>query len=709
MTNKEDIKDCLKKNYLPYAVSVIVSRALPNIDGFKPSHVKLLYTMYKMGLLKGNRTKSANIVGQTMKLNPHGDGAIYETLVRLTKGNESLNIPFVDSKGNFGKVYSRDMAYAASRYTEAKLMPIAKELFGSIEKNVVDMADSYDGKMKEPTILPVTYPNILTNVNIGVAVGISSNICSFNLNELCDYTINILQNNKNNYLVPDFSTGGELIYSEDIIKDINDNGRGSVKIRAKYKYNEKNNCIEITEIPYTTTVEAIIDKIEELVKLGRIKEIADVRDETDLSGLKLAIDLKKNINVDTLMGKLFKMTPLEDSFSCNFNILINGYPKLLGVKSIIDEWLKFRKECIKREMEYDIKSLEKEYNKLKGLEIILTDLDKAISIIRSSKTEPEAMNKLIEYFNLNQEQVEHICTIKLINMNDEWIHNEISKLNEIDGNLNRMREDVSSDKYYTNTIISQLEYVKSKYGQPRRTTIVYEDEVKEIKKDDLIEDYNTTLTLSKEGYFKKLLRFTGVDSQKIKDGDSIIQVEQSNNKNRIMFLTDKGNGYMVKLCDIDTCQGSTLGTYLPNVIGCDKDESIIYMFNLSETGYMIFGFSNGKIAKVNCSSYITNNKKLTKCFNMDSKLLFCKYIEKDIDITMISDIDKCVIVNTQNINSKGSRSTQGVMCQDSKDNSVTVKIFECSDSLDSEVKDYYFRPKHGVGCFIKKEHVDLFK
>lgn len=703
---EQDIKKCLFEHYLPYAVSVITERAIVEIDGLKCSHRKLLYTMYKMGLLNGSRTKCANIVGQTMGLNPHGDSAIYETLVRLTKDNESLNIPFINSKGNFGKVFSRDMAYAASRYTEAKLSDISKELFKGIDNEAVDMVDNYDNTKKEPTLLPVTFPSIICNVNQGIAVGISSNICSFNINEVIDYTIDTINNKCTNILTPDFSTGGYYIYNDSELKSINQYGRGSISVRAKYKFDKQANCIDIYEIPYTTTVEAIIDKIEELVKNGKIKEIADVRDESDLSGLKLTIDLKRNIDADNFMLKLFKMTPLEDKFSCNFNILIDGYPKLLGVKSIVEEWIKFRQTCIQREYAYDIKQFTQELNKLKGLSIILSSLDKAIQIIRKSKSEQEAIDNLILEFSINQEQAEYISSIKLINMNEQWINNKVSRISELESKIIEYNSIISDDNKINEIIISQLEYVKKTYGQPRKTTIIYQDDIVEVKKDDLIEDYNCQIVVT-NNYIKKTLKYS--DSQKLKDGDKVLQQFQSNNKNKLLLITDKCNGYMIKVSDLDSATPSTLGQYLYNIAPMDKDENVIYCMNMCDNGYLLIGFENGKVAKIDAKSYSTNNKKVTNVYNQDSPIVFIKYIEKETRVGLISSIDKLVVYNTSNINSKGSKKTQGVNIQKSKNDSYVVKMFDESDvEIEDGVLDYYEVKQAGTGCYIKKEHKEIF-
>jgi DNA gyrase subunit A len=693
---KQDIKDCLRNNYLPYAVSMIVDRAIVSIDGMKPSYVKLLYTMYKMGLNKSSRTKSANIVGQTMKLNPHGDQAIYETMVRLTKGYGALNIPYVDSKGNFGKVYSRDMAYAASRYTEAKLMPIAEELFKGIEENAVDMVDNYDGKLKEPSMLPVTFPTILSNVSMGIAVGIASNICSFNLDELCDYTIDYLNGENPNNLIPDFSTGGELILENDVIENINSNGRGSIKVRSKYIYDKENSCIDVTEIPYTTTVEAIIDKIEVLVKEGKLKEITDVRDETDLSGLKLTIDIKKNVDADFVMQKLFKLTSLQDTFSCNFNVLIDEKPKLLGVKQIIQEWVKFRKQCLKRELQYDIQQLQLIQNELLGLQIILQDLDKAISLIRSSKSEKEAIDKLREFFNLNDKQLEYVIKIRMVNMNQEWLTSKINKLTEVNKQLRVNLDNLESDSYYVSTIISQLQDVKKKYGQPRRTTIIQPEETVSIKQNELIEDYNCQIVLTKENYLKKTLRYS--DNQKLKDGDTVMQQIPSSNKAKLLFFTDKDSCYYLNVWDIDSTQPSNLGNFLPSLLQL-QDEKVIYVVSTVDfKGHIMFAFENGKVAKIPLSSYETktNRSKVINAYNTDSKLVSINYIDKDVDFMAVSSIDKLLVVNTSQINAKASKTSQGIQLLKSKNDSVMVEF----KPVDIDNVEYYRGSPNQIGKYL---------
>lgn len=695
---KQDIKDCLRENYLPYAVSMIVDRALVSIDGMKPSYIKLLYTMYKMGLIKSSRTKSANIVGQTMKLNPHGDQAIYETMVRLTKGYEALNIPYVDSKGNFGKVYSRDMAYAASRYTEAKLMPITEELFKGIEENAVDMVDNYDGKLKEPAMLPVTFPTILSNASMGIAVGIASNICSFNLNELCDYTISYLNNDTPSNLVPDFSTGGELLLDNDVIENINSNGKGSIKVRSKYTYDKENSCIDITEIPYTTTVEAIIDKIELLVKDGKLKEITDVRDETDLSGLKLTIDIKKNADADLVMQKLFKLTSLQDTFSCNFNVLIDGKPKLLGVKQIIQEWIKFRKQCLKRELQYDIEQLKSIQNELLGLQIILQDLDKAISLIRSSKSEKEAIDKLRESFNFNDKQIEYIIKIRMVNMNQEWLTSKINKLTEVNKQLEVNMGNLESDSYYTSTIISQLQNVKKKYGQPRRTNIVHPEETVSIKQNELIEDYNCQIVLTKENYLKKTLRYS--ENQKLKDGDTVLQQIPSTNKSKLLLFTDKANCYYLNVWDIDSTQPSNLGNFLPTMLQL-QDERVIYTVSTTDfKGYVMFAFENGRVAKIPLTSYETktNRSKIINAYNTDSKLISINYIDKDMDFMAVSSIDKVLVVNTSQINSKTYKTSQGVIVLKSKKDSIMTEF----KPVDIDNVEYYRGSPNQVGKYLVK-------
>ena len=573
------ITDTLRENYMPYAMSVIVSRAIPEIDGFKPSHRKLLYTMYKMGLLNGNRTKSANIVGQTMKLNPHGDAAIYETMVRLTRGNEALLTPFVDSKGNFGKVYSRDMAFAAPRYTEAKLDGICAELFRDIDTDAVDFVDNYDGEMKEPTLLPTTFPNILVSANTGIAVGMASNFCGFNLEEVCRTTIECIRNPEHDILstmpAPDFTTGGELIYDESEMRAIYESGRGSFKVRAKWQYDKKENLIEVTEIPYTTTIEAIIDKIAELVKTGKVREIADVRDETDLSGLKIAIDLKRGTDPEKLMARLMKLTTLQDSFSCNFNVLIGGMPRVLGVQQILEEWTSWRTECVRRRVFFELGKKKDKLHLLLGLRRILLDIDKAIAIIRSTEEDAKVIPNLMEGFDIDQIQAEFIADIRLRNINKEYILKRTQETEALENEIKKLEEIVKSKTKIRNIIVKELEQVIKKYPSERRTRIVRADKVTEFAEEDHIEDYPVLLFMTREGYFKKITPQSWRMSQdhKLKEGDEVVWSIEATNKSEIIFFTSMQQAYKARLYDFDDSKASVLGDYLPAKLGMDEGET----------------------------------------------------------------------------------------------------------------------------------------
>lgn len=665
----QNISETLETNYMPYAMSVIVSRALPEIDGFKPSHRKLLYTMYKMGLLKGARTKSANIVGQTMKLNPHGDSAIYETMVRLTKGNGALNIPFVDSKGNFGKVYSRDMAYAASRYTEAKLSEICEEIFKDIEENAVAFVDNYDGKMKEPTMFPVTFPTILTNPNQGIAVGMASNICGFNLVEVCNATIGYLKSEEmvvSDYiLAPDFPTAGILLYNKEEMENILATGRGSFKVRSIYTYDKKENCIEITEIPYTTTVEAIIDKIEELVKTGKIREVSDVRDETDLSGLKLTIDLKRGMDPEMLMGKLFKMTPLEDSFSCNFNILIEGMPKVMGVKEIISEWCRFRKACMISKYSYSIEKMQKRYHLLLGLKQILLDIDKAIDIIRHTEKESAVIPNLMKSFNITELQADYVAEIKLRHLNKQYIINTLKDLDTLEKEIARLTEMIKDEHKLKKVIIEELTKTKKKYGIPRCTKILEDHHVPNISYEVLVEDYKVKIFFTDHQYLKKIslasLRSSG--EQKIKEDDNIIQELEGSNKSDVLFFSNKCNVYKMKLYEIEDCKASQFGSYVPNILDLESDESIIYTHvTIDYLGYMFFGFENGKVAKIPLQAYETktNRKKLVKAYASAIPCVGMAYGTEESHIKLERTDGRGAIVPTSLILEKQKRDSQGV-------------------------------------------------
>lgn len=709
---EQKIIETLEKNYMPYAMSVIVSRAIPEIDGFKPSHRKLLYTMYKMGLLTGGRTKSANIVGQTMKLNPHGDGPIYETMVRLTKSNGALLHPYIDSKGNFGKQYSKDMKYAAPRYTEAKLDKICEELFRDLDKNTVEFVDNYDGTMKEPTLLPTTFPNILVNPNQGIAVGMASNICSFNLKEVCEATIEYIQDEDvdiGKYLkAPDFSTGGQLIYNEKEMAEIYKTGKGSFKLRASYKYDRENSCIEIYEIPYTTTTEAIIDAIIDLVKGGKIKDITDVRDETDLEGLKITIDIRKNADPDALMNKLYKLTPLQDSFSCNFNILINGRPKVMGVKAILREWTDFRINCIKRQLLFDIDRKSEKLHLLYGLRNILLDIDKAIRIIRETELESEVVPNLMKGFGIDQVQAEYIAEIKLRNLNREYILNRVDEVGSLEKEINELKETYSDEGKIKKIIIKQLKEVAKKYEQPRRTQIVYDDEIEEITPDLLIEDYNLKLFLTEQNYLKKiaLTSLRANPEHKLKDDDRIIQEVETHNKADLLLFSSKQTVYKLKIYEINDCKASSLGEYLPNLLEMDEDEKILYMVATDDyKGYLLFSFENGKVAKIDLASYATktNRKKLANAYSDLSPLVNIMHIIEDMDLVAFSSINKALVFNTSAINSKTTRNSQGVQVLKSKKGSIMTAVKPLSQ-VNFKDPDYY-RTQNipAVGCYIKSE------
>ncbi len=666
---RQNITETLESNYMPYAMSVIVSRALPEIDGFKPSHRKLLYTMYKMNLLKSARTKSANIVGQTMKLNPHGDGAIYETMVRLTKGNGALNTPFIDSKGNFGKVYSRDMAYAASRYTEAKLSDICTELFKEIEEDAVDYIDNYDSTMKEPVLLPVTFPNILVNPNQGIAVGMANNICSFNLKEICEATIAYLKNEKadlHHYiLAPDFPTGGIFLYHEEEMREILNTGRGSFKVRSKYIYDKKENCIEITEIPYTTTIESIIDKIEELVKTGKIKEISDVRDETDLQGLKITIDLKRNTDPDVLMEKLFKLTTLQDSFSCNFNILIDGMPKVMGVREILSEWCRFRQKCLVRKYNYNIDKMEKKHHLLLGLKKILLDIDKAIEIVRNTEKEKEVVPNLMLTFDISEMQAEYVAEIKLRHLNKQYILNMLKELESLEEAIAKLKDLIASPEKIKKVIIDELKQTQKKYFTERHTSILKHTEVAMQSPEVFIEDYNVRLFFTDHQYLKKItlvsLRSSG--EQKIKDDDIILQEFDSTNKSDLLLFSNKCNVYKLKLHEIEDSKASQFGVYLPNIVDLEENEQIIAIHTTTDySGYILFGFDTGKVAKIPLLSYETktNRKKLIKAYYSKSKCVGIVYGSEEDYIKLIREDGKAALVQIGMISEKLKRDSSGI-------------------------------------------------
>ena len=668
-TTEQAISETLELNYMPYAMSVIVSRAIPEIDGFKPSHRKLLYTMYKMGLLTGGRTKSANIVGQTMRLNPHGDAAIYETMVRLAKGNETLLHPFVDSKGNFGKVYSRDMAYAAARYTEAKLDPICAEVFKDIDSDTVDMVDNYDATMKEPALLPTTFPNVLVSANQGIAVGMASNICSFNLREVCDTAIALMKNPDHDILEtlpgPDFSTGGELLFDEAATREIYATGRGSFKLRAKWRYVKDGNLIEITEIPYTTATEVIMDKVAELIKAGKIKEIADMRDETDLGGLKLTIDLKRGVDPGKLMQKLFRLTPLQDSFPCNFNILIAGMPRVMGVGEILDEWTAWRTDCVKRRIFFQIQKKEDRLHLLKGLERILLDIDKAIAIIRETELENEVVPNLMIGFGIDEIQANYVAEIKLRNINKEYILKQTRAIDDLEGEIADLRDTLNSPRKLKNVIIKELQAVADKFGQPRRTEILYDAQEVAPEEEDDVPDYGVTVFVSKEGYLKKVtaqsLRMSG--EQKFKEGDSLSFSRETTNRAEFLVFTDRYQCYKSRLSDFDDGKASQLGDYLPQKLGFEPGENLVAMVFCGDyKGFILFFFENGKAAKVPLSAYETktNRKKLTGAYSDKSPLIKAVALDADEQMVVYSTDGRAAIFSTAQLLPKTTRNTQGV-------------------------------------------------
>jgi DNA gyrase subunit A len=709
---EQKIVDTLEQNYMPYAMSVIVSRAIPEIDGFKPSHRKLLFTMYKMGLLTGNRTKSANIVGQTMKLNPHGDMAIYETMVRLTRGYDALLLPFIDSKGNFGKQYSRDMRFAAPRYTEAKLDKICEELFRDLEKNTVDFIDNYDNTLKEPTLLPTTFPNVLVNANQGIAVGMASNFCSFNLQEVCETTIQYITDPEitltKTLKAPDLASGGQLIYNEKELAEIYRTGRGGFKLRAKYRYDRANSCIEIYEIPYTTTSEAIIDDVIELVKSGKIKDINDVRDETDLNGLKITLDIKKSADPDGLMNKLFKLTPLQESFNCNFNVLIHGRPKVLGVKGILDEWLLFRVDCIKRQTLYEIEKMSEKLHLLMGLEKILLDIDRAIKIIRETESENQVIPNLMQGFAIDQPQAEFIAEIKLRNLNREYILNRTSEIKNLQQEIANLKDLHGSDSKIKQLIIKQLREIAKKFGKPRRTELIHEEHIEEITPEHLIEDYNLRLFLTEHNYLKKvpLTSLRANPEQKLKDDDRIMAEVETHNKADLLLFSNKQTVYKIKIYEINDCKASQLGEYLANVLELEPEERIRYMVATDDyRGYLLFGFDNGKMAKIDLTSYATktNRRKLANAYSDMAPLVFFTFMEADLELVAFSSIGKVLIFNTSTINPKTTRDSQGVQVLQGKKGSRMVEVKPLS-GVNLTDPDYY-RTKNipAIGYYIKDE------
>ena len=666
---EQNITDTLETNYMPYAMSIIVSRAIPEIDGFKPSHRKLLYTMYRMGLLTGARTKSANIVGQTMRLNPHGDAAIYDTMVRLSKGYGALLHPFVDSKGNFGKVYSRDMAWAASRYTEAKLAPICAELFRDIDADTVDFVDNYDNSMKEPALLPTTFPNILVSANQGIAVGMASQLCGFNLGEVCDTTIAFLKNPdcriSETLLAPDFPTGGEVLYDPRAIEDIYNTGRGGVKVRGRWRYDKKENLIEVYEIPYTTTSEAIMDKVAELIKAGKIREISDMRDETDLSGLKLTIDLKRGADPDKLMQKLFRATTLQDTASCNFNVLIAGMPRVMGVRELLEEWCAWRTESVKRRIYFILKKRQDKLHLLKGLKRILLDIDKAIRIIRETEKEADVVPNLMIGFGIDQIQAEYVAEIKLRNINREYILKRVEETASLESEIEDLEDTLARPSRIRRILITELEEVRKKYAVPRRTGIVYDCFDEQEAEEEPVDDYPVTIFLSQHGYFKKItpqsLRMSG--EQKFKEDDALRESAEATNAAELMFFTDKAQVYKTRASDFADGKASQLGDYLPARLGMDEGESVVGMVLPGDySGYMVFFFENGKAAKVELSAYKTtsNRRRLTGAYSDKSPLRALLYLKEDREIAVYSTEPRVLIVSTALLGVKSTRTTQGV-------------------------------------------------
>ena len=711
-TTEQAISETLELNYMPYAMSVIVSRAIPEIDGFKPSHRKLLYTMYKMGLLTGGRTKSANIVGQTMRLNPHGDAAIYETMVRLAKGNETLLHPFVDSKGNFGKVYSRDMAYAAARYTEAKLDPICAEVFKDIDSDTVDMVDNYDATMKEPALLPTTFPNVLVSANQGIAVGMASNICSFNLREVCDTAIALMKNPDHDILEtlpgPDFSTGGELLFDEAATREIYATGRGSFKLRAKWRYVKDGNLIEITEIPYTTATEVIMDKVAELIKAGKIKEISDMRDETDLGGLKLTIDLKRGVDPEKLMQKLFRLTPLQDSFPCNFNILIAGMPRVMGVGEILDEWTAWRTDCVKRRIFFQVQKKEDRLHLLKGLERILLDIDKAISIIRETELESEVVPNLMIGFGIDEIQANYVAEIKLRNINKEYILKQTRAIDDLEGEIADLKDTLNSPRKLKNVIIKELQAVADKFGQPRRTEILYDAQETAPEEEDDVPDYGVTVFVSKEGYLKKMtaqsLRMSG--EQKFKEGDSLSFSQETTNRAEFLVFTDRYQCYKSRLSDFDDGKASQLGDYLPQKLGFEAGENLVALVFCGDyKGFLLFFFENGKAAKVPLSAYETktNRKKLTGAYSDRSPLIRVVALDTDEQMAVYSTDGRAAIFSTAQLLPKSTRNTQGVAVMTLKKKAALRDAVLLSQSGIVNESRYRTKTIPSAGALLKEE------
>ena len=710
---EQPITETLETNYMPYAMSVIVSRAIPEIDGFKPSHRKLLYMMYKMGLLTGARTKSANIVGSTMKLNPHGDAAIYDTMVRLSRGYEALLTPFVDSKGNFGKHYSRDMSWAAPRYTEAKLSPICAELFGDIDKDTVDMADNYDGSMKEPSLLPTSFPNVLVSANMGIAVGMASQICGFNLAEVCETAVAFLNDPEHDLLstlpAPDFPTGGEILYSADEMREIYRTGRGSFKVRARWRYLPSENMIEIYEIPYSTTAEQILDKVAELMKAGKVREISDMRDETDLSGLKLTIDLKRGTDPEKLMLKLCKLTPLTDPFACNFNILIGGAPRVMGVGEILEEWTAWRTDCVKRRIFFDVTKKKEKLHLLKGLEKILLDIDKAIKIIRETEKEADVVPNLMIGFGIDQVQAEYVAEIRLRNINREYILKRVEETDALEKEIAELEDILNSRRRIKNVIISELKAVAKKYGAPRKTGIVYAGEVEEYTEEAAAEDYPVTVFLSREGYFKKItpqsLRMSAV--QKYKENDGLRRSFDTANRAEILIFTDRQQCYKVKLSDFEDTKASALGIYLPGKLGFDEGENVVDIVDAGDyTKHLLLFYENGKVARLEMGGYETktNRKRLTGACSDKSPLVCVLPLDGETEIALYTSEGRALIFHTSLLQPKTSRTTQGVgVARLAKPQYAVINALPLAETPVKNPARYRVRSLPALGALLKDE------
>lgn len=711
----QKIASTIEKNFMPYAMSVILSRAIPEIDGFKPSHRKLLYTMYKMGLLGSTRTKSANIVGQTMKLNPHGDSAIYDTMVRLSRGYEALLHPYVDSKGNFGKFYSRDMAWAASRYTEAKLDAICNELFKDIDKDTVDFVDNYDNTLKEPTLLPATFPSVLVNANTGIAVGMASSICSFNLRELCETTIALMKDKKHDIMstlpAPDFIGGGQIVYDVNAFKQIYETGKGSFKVRGTYRYDDSANCVDILSIPPTTTCEAIIEKVIELVKTGKVKEISDIRDETGIDGLKITIDLKRNTDPDFLMQKLYKMTTLEDSFACNFNVLIAGTPRVLGVGALLEEWTAFRIECVRRRTAFDLDKKQSKLHLLRGLEKILLDIDKAIRIVRETQEESDVVPNLMIGFGIDEVQAEYVAEIKLRHLNREYILKRTREIQDLEKEIKELNEILASKTKVKNIIIAELKEVSRKYGKDRISTLIYPEDIKDVEITPEIPDYPVNLYFTKDGYFKKItplsLRMGG--EQKLKEGDFIYQSYESTNSADLLFFTNKCQVYKAKASDFADTKASVLGEFVAVKLGMDEEELPISMIVTKDySGFIIFAFDNGKLAKVPLNSYTTktNRRKLTGAYSDKAPLADMIFIDDDCDVVLTASSGRMLLLHSGSVALKTTRNTQGIAAMKIKKGQRLVRIEKYEEGRFVNPKRYRSKTIPTLGALPSGEEAE---